>query len=53
MQEHLKNIKSLIDIAVQKGVFQDANSVLVISDSFNELVKYIQNKENGNDDTAH
>lgn len=53
MQEHLKNIKSLIDIAVQKGVFQDANSVLVISDSFNELVKYIQSKENGNDDTAH
>lgn len=53
MQEHLKNIKSLIDIAVQKGVFQDANSVLVISDSFNEIVKFIQSKENGNDDTAH
>lgn len=53
MQEHLKNIKTLIDIAVQKGVFQDANSVLAVSDSFNEIVKFIQSKEDGNDDTAH
>ena len=53
MQKHLENIKALIDIAVQKGVFQDANSVLAVSDSFNEIVKFIQSKQDGNDDATH
>lgn len=53
MQKHLENIKTLIDIAVQKGVFQDANSVLAVSDSFNEIVKFIQSKQDGHDDSAH
>lgn len=53
MQKHLENIKTLIDIAVQKGVFQDANSVLAISESFNEIVKKIQSTEDGNDHTTN
>lgn len=53
MQKHLENIKTLIDIAVQKGVFQDANSVLAISESFNVIAKHIQSTENGNNNTAN
>jgi hypothetical protein len=53
MQKHLENIKTLIDIAVQKGVFQDANSVLAISESFNEIVKKIQSTENGINNTTN
>jgi hypothetical protein len=53
MQEHLNNIKSLIDISVQKGVFQDANSVLVISNSFNEIAKLIEKLNNERNNTTN
>lgn len=53
MQEHLNNIKSLIDIAVQKGVFQDANSVLILSNSFNEIAKYIETINNERNNTTN
>ena len=49
MQEQLKQIKELIDITIQRGIFANAESVIAISNAFNDVVKFIQ--EHGNNDT--
>jgi hypothetical protein len=45
MQTQLTEIKQLIDIAIQRGIFANAESVIQISNTFNEIVKYIQDNE--------
>ena len=42
MQQNLEQIKQLIDVSIQKGVFANAESVLALSNAFNEIVKFIQ-----------
>ena len=51
MQEQLLKIKQLIDITVQKGIFANAESVLDISNAFNEIVNFIN--EHGTTNTDH
>lgn len=51
MHEQLSQIKQLIDISIQKGVFGNAESVLAISNAFNDIAKFIQ--EHGTNNTDH
>ena len=44
MNEHIKNLQQLINIAIQKGVFQDSNSVIALQNSLNEIIKLINGK---------
>jgi hypothetical protein len=49
MQEQLKQLKELIDVSIQRGIFANAESVIAISQAFNDVVKFIH--EHGNNDT--
>lgn len=48
MNEHIKNLQQLINIAIQKGVFQDSNAVFFIQNSLNEIIKLINGESNNN-----
>ena len=46
MNEHIKNLQQLINIAIQKGVFSDSNAVFFIQNSLNEIIKLINGQPN-------
>lgn len=52
MNEHIKNLQQLINIAIQKGVFQDSNAVFFIQNSLNEIIKLINGQPNDNNSSS-
>jgi hypothetical protein len=44
-EEALKIIKQLIDSAVQRGLFQDAESVLTVTNAFNTVAQAVTKKD--------
>ena len=53
MQQNLEIIKGLLDAAIQKGVFANAESVISVTNAFIAIAEQLHKKdlENGNNTT--